>query len=162
MIYPGIYPKRIPGRDKANESIISARGLSKRYRRTLAVDHIDLEIPEGRIVGLIGPNGAGKTTVMKAILGLTTFEGELEVLGLNPATRRAELMENVCFIADVAVLPRWISVWQPDRTYQSITPRFAARYRRKYLPKQDHPATQSKQLSKAWSASLHLAVVSGD
>src|SRR5688572_17699401 len=93
-------------------SIISARGLSKRYGRTVAVAGVDLEIPEGRIVGLIGPNGAGKTTVMKAILGLTTFEGQLEVMGLNPARQRATLMENVCFIADVAVLPRWIKVWQ--------------------------------------------------
>ena len=92
--------------------IISARGLTKRYGRTVAVDHIDLEIPPGRIVGLIGPNGAGKTSALKAILGLCTFDGELSVLGKDPSRDRASLMEDVCFIADVAVLPRWIKVWQ--------------------------------------------------
>ncbi len=140
--------------------IISARGLSKRYGRTLAVDHIDLEIPAGRIVGLIGPNGAGKTTVMKAILGLTTFEGELEVLGLNPATRRAELMQNVCFIADVAVLPRWISVWQLIELTGQLHARFCKDTCLKYLAKtkisQQHKV---KQLSKGMVAQLHLALV---
>ena len=140
--------------------IISARGLSKRYGRTLAVDHIDLEIPAGRIVGLIGPNGAGKTTVMKAILGLTTFEGELEVLGLNPASRRAELMQNVCFIADVAVLPRWISVWQLIELTGQLHARFCKDTCLKYLAKtkisQQHKV---KQLSKGMVAQLHLALV---
>ena len=93
-------------------NVIEARGLTKRYGRTLAVDHIDFELPAGRIVGLIGPNGAGKTSALKAILGLTTFDGELRVLGKNPAADRASLMEDVCFIADVAVLPKWIRVWQ--------------------------------------------------
>ena len=87
-------------------NVISARGLTKRYGRTRAVDAIDLDIPAGRIVGLIGPNGAGKTSALKAILGLATFEGHLEVLGKNPSRERAALMEDVCFIADVAVLPR--------------------------------------------------------
>jgi ABC-2 type transport system ATP-binding protein len=140
--------------------IISARGLSKRYGRTLAVDHIDLAIPAGRIVGLIGPNGAGKTTVMKAILGLTTFEGELEVLGLNPAARRAELMQNVCFIADVAVLPRWISVWQLIELTGQLHARFCKDTCLKYLAKtkisQQHKV---KQLSKGMVAQLHLALV---
>jgi ABC-2 type transport system ATP-binding protein len=140
--------------------IVSARGLSKRYGRTLAVDNIDLEIPAGRIVGLIGPNGAGKTTVMKAILGLTTFEGELEVLGLNPATRRAELMENVCFIADVAVLPRWIHVWQLIELTGQLHSRFHKDTCLKYLAKtkitQQHKV---KQLSKGMVAQLHLALV---
>ena len=140
--------------------IISARALSKRYGRTLAVDHIDLEIPAGRIVGLIGPNGAGKTTVMKAILGLTTFEGELEVLGLNPAARRAELMQNVCFIADVAVLPRWISVWQLIELTGQLHARFCKDTCLKYLAKtkisQQHKV---KQLSKGMVAQLHLALV---
>lgn len=141
-------------------SIISARGLTKRFGRTLAVDHIDLEIPAGRIVGLIGPNGAGKTTVMKAILGLTTFDGELEVLGLNPARRRAELMENVCFIADVAVLPRWIRVWQLIELTGQIHPRFSRDTCMEYLAKtkisQQHKV---RQLSKGMVTQLHLAIV---
>src|SRR5210317_1545998 len=105
--------------------IISARGLTKRYGRTTAVDHIDLEIPAGRIVGLIGPNGAGKTSALKAILGLTTFEGELRVLDKNPSADRAALMEDVCFIADVAVLPRWARVWQLLEFTEKIHPRFS-------------------------------------
>ena len=103
-------------------AIISARGLTKRYGRTLAVDHIDLEIPPGRIVGLIGPNGAGKTSALKAILGLATYDGELSVLGRDPSRQRAALMEDVCFIADVAVLPRWIRVNQLIEITERITP----------------------------------------
>ena len=87
-------------------SVISARGLSKRYGKSVAVDNISFEIPAGRIIGLIGPNGSGKTTTLKAALGLIPFDGELKVLGLDPRTQRDELMEQVCFIADVAVLPR--------------------------------------------------------
>ena len=93
-------------------NVIEARGLTKRYNGTVAVNKIDLEIPAGKIVGLIGPNGAGKTSALKAILGLATYEGELSVMGMDPAKDRAALMEEVCFIADVAVLPRWIRVWQ--------------------------------------------------
>jgi ABC-2 type transport system ATP-binding protein len=140
--------------------IISARGLTKRFGRTLAVDHIDLQIPAGRIVGLIGPNGAGKTTVLKAILGLTTFEGELDVLGLNPARRRADLMESVCFIADVAVLPRWIKVWQLIELTAEIHPRFSRATCMEYLAKtkisQQHKV---RQLSKGMVTQLHLALV---
>ena len=91
-------------------NVIEARGLSKRYGRTMAVNNIDLQVPAGRIVGLIGPNGAGKTSALKAILGLATYDGHLSVLGKDPASERAALMEDVCFIADVAVLPRWIRV----------------------------------------------------
>jgi len=94
----------------ASNTIVQARGLSKRYGATVALDHVDLDIGAGRIVGLIGPNGAGKTTALKAILGLAEFDGELSVLGLNPRTQRAQLMQQVCFIADVAVLPRWLRV----------------------------------------------------
>ncbi len=141
-------------------SIISARGLSKRFGRTLAVDHIDLDVPEGRIVGLIGPNGAGKTTIMKAILGLTPFEGDLEVLGLNPSTHRSKLMENVCFIADVAVLPRWIRVWQLIELTGQLHARFSKETCLKYLARtkisQQHKV---KQLSKGMVAQLHLALV---
>jgi ABC-2 type transport system ATP-binding protein len=141
-------------------AIISAQGLSKRFGRTLAVDHIDLEIPAGRIVGLIGPNGAGKTTLMKAILGLTTFEGHLDVLGLDPARHRAELMENVCFIADVAVLPRWIRVWQLIELTDQLHPKFSREKCLQYLARtkisQD---SRVKQLSKGMVTQLHLALV---
>ena len=86
-------------------NVIEARGLTKRYGRHTAVNAIDLEVPAGRIVGLIGPNGAGKTSALKAILGLTNFEGSLKVLGKDPSKDRALLMEDVCFIADVASFP---------------------------------------------------------
>ena len=140
--------------------IISARGLTKRFGRTVAVDHIDLNIPPGRIVGLIGPNGAGKTTALKAILGLVTFDGELSVLGKNPARDRAVLMEDVCFIADVAVLPRWIRVWQLIDLTEQIHPRFSRDKCLEYLA--DTKVTlehKVKQLSKGMVAQLHLALV---
>jgi ABC-2 type transport system ATP-binding protein len=140
--------------------VISARGLTKRFGRTVAVDHIDIDIPPGRIVGLIGPNGAGKTTALKAILGLATFEGELSVLGKNPARDRAALMQDVCFIADVAVLPRWIRVWQLIDLTEQIHPRFSREKCLEYLSHtkvtQEHKV---KQLSKGMVAQLHLALV---
>lgn len=140
--------------------IISARALSKRYGRTVAADHIDLDIPAGRIVGLIGPNGAGKTTVMKAILGLTTFEGHLEVMGLNPARQRAKLMENVCFIADVAVLPRWIRVWQLIDLTSQLHERFSRKKCLEYLARTKiSQASKVRQLSKGMVTQLHLAIV---
>ncbi|MDT8319154.1 MAG: ABC transporter ATP-binding protein [Xanthomonadales bacterium] len=140
--------------------VISARGLSKRYGRTLAVDHIDLDIPPGRIVGLVGPNGAGKTTVLKAILGLATFEGDLSVLGKNPSRQRAALMEDVCFIADVAVLPRWIRVWQLIDLVERLHPRFSREKCLRYLAATKITRSQRvKQLSKGMVAQLHLAVV---
>jgi ABC-2 type transport system ATP-binding protein len=141
-------------------NIIEARGLSKRYGRTLAVDNIDLDIPAGRIVGLIGPNGAGKTSALKAILGLATFDGHLEVMGKNPSTQRASLMEDVCFIADVAVLPRWIRVGQLIELTENIHPRFKRERCLDYLAQtkitQQH---RVKQLSKGMVAQLHLALV---
>jgi ABC-2 type transport system ATP-binding protein len=141
-------------------NVIEARGLTKRYGRTTAVDHIDFDIPAGRIVGLIGPNGAGKTSALKAILGLTTFEGELRVLGKNPSADRAALMEDVCFIADVAVLPRWARVWQLIEFTEKIHPRFSREKCMHYLKKTkvtlDHKV---KQLSKGMVAQLHLAIV---
>lgn len=140
--------------------VIEARGLTKRYRGTTAVDNIDLQIPAGRIVGLIGPNGAGKTTALKAILGLATYEGELSVLGQNPSKDRASLMEDVCFIADVAVLPRWIRVWQLIELTENIHPRFSREKCVRYLSStkvtMDH---RVKQLSKGMVAQLHLAIV---
>ncbi|MCW8871722.1 MAG: ABC transporter ATP-binding protein [Xanthomonadales bacterium] len=141
-------------------SIVSARGLTKRYGRTLAVDHIDLEIPPGRIVGLIGPNGAGKTSALKAILGLATYEGELSVLGKNPSRQRAALMEDVCFIADVAVLPRWIRVWQLIDVTERIHPRFSRARCLEYLGQTKVTLNHRvKQLSKGMVAQLHLALV---
>lgn len=141
-------------------NVIEARGLTKRYRKTIAVDNIDLEIPAGRIVGLIGPNGAGKTSALKAILGLATYEGHLSVLGKSPAKDRAALMEDVCFIADVAVLPRWIRVWQVIELTEDIHPKFSREKCLQYLAKTkvtlDH---RVKQLSKGMVAQLHLAIV---
>jgi ABC-2 type transport system ATP-binding protein len=140
--------------------VIEARGLTKRYKRTTAVDNIDLQIPAGRIVGLIGPNGAGKTSALKAILGLATYEGHLTVLGKNPSTDRAALMEDVCFIADVAVLPRWIRVSQLIELTEDIHPKFSREKCLKYLSSTkitlDH---RVKQLSKGMVAQLHLAIV---
>ncbi len=142
------------------ESIISARGLTKRYGRTLACDDIDLEIPSGRIIGLIGPNGAGKTTALKAILGLATYEGELSVLGLDPSRQRARLMEDVCFIADVAVLPRWIRVWQLIDLTEQIHPRFSRERCMQYLARTKiEQQKKVKHLSKGMVAQLHLALV---
>ncbi len=141
-------------------SIISAKGLTKRYGRMVAVDHIDLDIPPGRIVGLIGPNGAGKTSALKAILGLATFDGELQVLGKNPSRDRAALMEDVCFIADVAVLPRWIRVWQLIDVTEQIHAGFSRDKCMEYLAHTKiTPDHKVKQLSKGMVPQLHLALV---
>jgi len=140
--------------------IVSARGLTKRYGRTLAVDHIDLDIPPGRIVGLVGPNGAGKTSALKAILGLATYDGELKVLGRDPKRDRAALMEDVCFIADVAVLPRWIRVWQLIDITERLHPRFSRERCLGYLSQTKVTLEHRvKQLSKGMVAQLHLALV---
>src|SRR3546814_14474934 len=93
-----------------HEHVVAARNLRKAYKTTVALDNADFRIEGGKIIGLIGPNGAGKTTALKAMLGLTPFEGDLRVLGRDPRTERDELMNDVCFIADAAVLPRWIRV----------------------------------------------------
>lgn len=141
-------------------NVIEAKGLTKRYKSTVAVDHIDLEIPAGKIVGLIGPNGAGKTSALKAILGLATFDGELKVMGMDPSKDRAALMEEVCFIADVAVLPRWIRVWQLMDLTEKIHPRFSREKCMKYLSSTKiKPDNKVKQLSKGMVAQLHLAIV---
>jgi ABC-2 type transport system ATP-binding protein len=140
--------------------VISAQGLTKRFGRTVAADHMNFEVQPGRIVGLIGPNGAGKTTALKAVLGLTNFEGELSVLGKDPSKDRAALMEEVCFIADVAVLPRWIRVWQLIDFTEEIHPKFKRETCLEYLKLTkvtlDHKV---KQLSKGMVAQLHLALV---
>ena len=140
--------------------VIEAQGMTKRYKSTVAVDNIDLQIPAGRIVGLIGPNGAGKTSALKAILGLATYEGELSVLGKCPSKDRAELMEEVCFIADVAVLPRWIRVWQLIELTEKIHPKFSREKCLRYLSKTKVTLEHRvKQLSKGMVAQLHLAIV---
>jgi ABC-2 type transport system ATP-binding protein len=140
--------------------VIEAQGMTKRYKSTVAVDNIDLHIPAGRIVGLIGPNGAGKTSALKAILGLATYEGELSVLGKCPSKDRAALMEEVCFIADVAVLPRWIRVWQLIELTEKIHPKFSREKCLRYLSKTKVTLEHRvKQLSKGMVAQLHLAIV---
>src|SRR5258707_13456901 len=103
---------------------IEARGLRKTFGTSVALDGVDLRVEEGRILGLIGPNGAGKTPALNAILGLSSYQGELRVLGHDPWTERDQLMRDACFIADVAVLPRWMRVWQALDYFPGVHPRF--------------------------------------
>ena len=141
-------------------TVVEARGLAKSYGATRALDGMSFTIDAGRIVGLIGPNGAGKTTALKAILGLTSFEGELQVLGRNPRTERDELMRNVCFIADVAVLPRWMRVWQALDFVASVHPRFDRARAEDFLSKTDiHKKSRVRELSKGMVTQLHLALI---
>ncbi|MBS0581733.1 MAG: ABC transporter ATP-binding protein [Proteobacteria bacterium] len=140
--------------------IVRARGLAKRYGATVALDHVDFDIAAGRIVGLIGPNGAGKTTALKAILGLTEFEGELSVLGLDPRTQRTELMQQVCFIADVAVLPRWLRVSEAVDFVAGVHPRFSREKCLAFLARTKlQPTQRVRELSKGMIVQLHLALV---
>ena len=139
-------------------SIIYAKGLSRRYGSTIALDGVDLDVPAGRIVGLIGPNGAGKTTALKAILGLSKFSGTLEVLGLDPSKDRDDLMEDVCFIADVAVLPRWARVWQIIELTERLHPRFSREQCMKYLSRSIKQQSKVRALSKGMVVQLHLAL----
>jgi len=139
---------------------IEARGLQKSYGATKALNGMDLRVEEGRILGLIGPNGAGKTTALNAILGLTPYEGELRVLGRNPWTQRELLMRDVSFIADVAVLPRWIRVWQVLDYVEGVHPRFDRAKAEAFLAKTTiKQASKVRELSKGMVAQLHLAVV---
>lgn len=141
-------------------AIISAKGLTKRYGNILAVDNISFEVPAGRIVGLIGPNGSGKTTALKAILGLTPFEGELNVLGLDPRTHRDQLMQQVCFIADVAILPRWLRVCDAVDFVAGVHPKFDRAKAQRYLASTKlKPAMRVKEMSKGMVVQLHLALV---
>jgi ABC-2 type transport system ATP-binding protein len=141
-------------------AIIEARGLSKHYGNTEVVRGVDLNVEAGRIVGLIGPNGAGKTTVIKSILGLTSFNGSLKVLGRDPRTERDALMEEVCFIADVAVLPRWIKVSQAVDLVAGVHPRFDRKRALEFLAKTDiKPQSRVRQLSKGMVTQLHLALI---
>ena len=139
---------------------VEARGLRKVYQTTPALDGIDLRIEEGRILGLIGPNGAGKTTALNAILGLTPFEGELRVLGQDPWSAREQLMRDVSFIADVAVLPRWIRVSDLLDYMAGVHPRFDRTKAEAFLGKTTiKRESKVRQLSKGMVAQLHLAVV---
>ena len=139
---------------------IEARGLRKAYRSTVALDGIDLKVEQGRILGLIGPNGAGKTTALKSILGLTTFQGELSVLGFDPWKQRDQLMREVCFIADVAVLPRWLRVPQALDYVAGVHPRFDRAKAEGFLARTTiKPKSRVGELSKGMVAQLHLALV---
>ena len=141
-------------------AVITASGLSKRYKNTAALDNVSFQIAAGRIVGLIGPNGAGKTTALKAILGLTDFSGELDVLGLDPRTQRDKLMEQVCFIADVAVLPRWLRVREAVDFVANVHPRFNRAKCEAFLARTKlTPGQRVRQMSKGMIVQLHLALV---
>ena len=139
---------------------IEARGLRKTFGTTVALDGIDLRVEEGRILGIIGPNGAGKTTALNAILGLTSYEGDLKVLGRDPWASRDELMRDVSFIADVAVLPRWIRVSQLLDYVAGVHPRFNRAKAEGFLAKTTIKRTKKvRELSKGMVAQLHLALV---
>jgi ABC-2 type transport system ATP-binding protein len=139
---------------------IEARGLRKVYGTTVALDNVDLRVDEGRILGLIGPNGAGKTTALNAILGLTSYDGKLTVLGRDPWNAREELMRDVSFIADVAVLPRWIRVCQLLDYVAGVHPRFDRAKAEGFLAETEIKRTSKvRQLSKGMVAQLHLALV---
>ncbi|MGB8324267.1 MAG: ABC transporter ATP-binding protein, partial [Candidatus Acidiferrum sp.] len=141
-------------------TVIEARGLRKTFGKTVAVDGINLHVDEGRILGLIGPNGAGKSTALNAILGLTQYQGELRVLGREPWTERELLMRDVCFIADVAVLPRWLLVSQALDYVEGVHPRFDRAKAESFLAKTDiEPTSKVRELSKGMVTQLHLALV---
>ena len=141
-------------------AVVSARGLSKHYGKTVAVDNVSFDIPAGRIIGLIGPNGSGKTTTLKAALGLVPFDGELKVLGLDPRTQRDELMQQVCFIADVAVLPRWIRVCEVVDFVAGVHPKFDRAKCERYISHTKlSPRMKVKEMSKGMIVQLHLAIV---
>ena len=141
-------------------AVIKASNLSRSYSGKPALDQADFSIDRGRIVGLVGPNGAGKTTALKAILGLSPYSGELSVLGLNPRTQRDELMEQVCFIADVAVLPRWIRVREVVDFVAGVHPRFdRAKCTAALANTKLRPAMRVREMSKGMIVQLHLSVV---
>src|SRR6201998_2664660 len=139
---------------------IKGQGLRKTFGGTIALDGIDLRVEEGRILGLIGPNGAGKTTALNAVLGLTPYQGALQVLGRAPWTQRDQLMRDVAFIADVAVLPRWMRVSQALAYVAGVHPRFDRAKAEGFLSKTSiHRASRVRELSKGMVAQLHLALV---
>ncbi len=141
-------------------TLVKASGLSKTYGAVKALDQASFEIRQGRIVGLIGPNGAGKTTALKAVLGLTSFEGQLEVLGLDPRRERHRVMQDVCFIADVAVLPKWLRVRKALDLVDKLHPKFERRRAEDFLSRTTvRMDSKIGQLSKGMVTQLHLALV---
>jgi ABC-2 type transport system ATP-binding protein len=141
-------------------SLVKARNVTKRFGTFRAVDDVSFDIDKGRIMGLIGPNGAGKTTLLKALLGLTDCEGSLSVLGLDPFRQRRELMRNICFIADVAVLPRWIKVTQLLDFVESVHPNFSRARAEELLSQTDiNASSKVKELSKGMVTQLHLSII---
>src|SRR6266498_755 len=141
---------------------IEARGLRKTFGPTVALDGIDLRVEEGRILGIVGPNSAGKRTALHAILGLVAYEGELQVLGRDPRTERDQLMRDVSFIADVAVLPRWIRVSQVLDYVAGVHPRFDRAKAEGFLAKTTiKHASKVRELSKGMVTQLHLALAMG-
>lgn len=140
--------------------VVTARHVSKSFGSTKAVDDVSFTIESGRIAGLIGPNGAGKTTLLKSILGLTDCQGSLSVLGLDPFRQRKELMQNICFIADVAVLPRWIRVSQLLDFVETVHPNFSRKTAEKLLSgTKVSAAARVSQLSKGMVTQLHLSII---
>jgi ABC-2 type transport system ATP-binding protein len=141
-------------------AIITASKLSKNYGKQAALNGASFTVEAGRIVGLIGPNGSGKTTTLKAILGLTQFDGELSVLGMDPRTQRESLMNDVCFIADVAILPKWLKVKDAIAFVEGVHPRFDRSKAEKYLANTKlSPNMKVKAMSKGMVVQLHLALV---
>ena len=141
-------------------TVIEARGLRKAYSTNVALDDVNLRVEEGRILGLIGPNGAGKTTALNAILGLIPYQGELNVLGRDPWAERDQLMRDVSFIADVAVLPRWMRVWQTLDYFAGVHPRFDRAKAEGFLAKTTiNRASKVIALSKGMVTQLHLALI---
>ncbi len=141
-------------------AVVTARNLTKRFGKATALDHATFDVQPGRIVGLIGPNGSGKTTTLKAMLGLCQFEGELSVLGLDPRKQRDELMNDVCFIADVAILPRWLRVREAIDFVEGIHPRFDRAKAERYIASTKlSPSMRVKAMSKGMIVQLHLALV---
>jgi len=141
-------------------SLVTAAGVTKNFGSFTAVDNVSFEVESGKILGLIGPNGAGKTTLLKALLGLTDCEGQLSVMGLDPFKQRKKLMQNICFIADVAVLPRWIRVTQLLDYVEAVHPNFS-RKRAEELLQQTKILANSKvkELSKGMVTQLHLSII---
>ncbi len=140
--------------------LVSAQGVTKQFGSFTAVDNVSFEIEAGKILGLIGPNGAGKTTLLKALLGLTDCEGKLSVMGLDPFRQRKKLMQNICFIADVAVLPRWIRVTQLLDYVQAVHPNFSRKRAEELLLQTKIKANSKvKELSKGMVTQLHLSII---
>ena len=141
-------------------SLVNARGVSKHFGAVRAVDNVSFEIEQGKILGLIGPNGAGKTTLLKAVLGLTDCDGDLSVLGLDPFRQRKELMRNICFIADVAVLPRWIRVTQLLDFVEAVHPNFSRPRAENFLQQTSvRSDARVRELSKGMVTQLHLSII---